>query len=753
MEEEKVTYKLEVPLDASGIEGFKPDQGVKVLVIGRNIKVQPKSVILDENGKGLASFSFPEEPGALRVIVGPETATDEELQGLQTITVNVSARRFINGELKLAPVKITPYYWWWWLRWCREFIIRGRVLCSDGRPVPGANVCAYDLDSWWWWCSKQQVGCATTGVNGSFEIKFKWCCGWWPWWWWKKRVWQIEPYLAERIVPVLRESIKGPIPLPDPVPDLAIFKKLLGEEEIVTLNIPHKIAPPLRNMPREEITVAQPSRLLIEPTILDRLRDSLLKKIPSLPELERLHIWPWWPWHPWWDCTPDIIFRVTQDCKEPGNVIVDEGFSDTRWNIPTTLDVTLVANEKACCLQDGLQDGDDDHPGTCVVLTDVCDNPIKNIGGNLGALPTPEGLEGYLNPGAVSDYGDRPYGGTVIIQGQVGNDVDYYAFEYSDDGGTNWHDMPIDAVGDIVRPYIDTSVWPPIFHNVSFLNKIEGQQVYESRQHYEATHNPLSWGSTRWWMAEHYSSLMHWLTQTPFMNGTYHLRVKGWKLVNGHLVNPIILPVCATANEGRLVLRIDNRLEGLGSGHPPSVPDHPCGPGTVHTCTMEPDTDFLSVKIIHADGTETNVSACGNVPINDTDFLQVDFFAYDPEGHLAYYTMQSTYGKSKARNFFDPVQCPSTTLESLGGAPVPAAKQVGPRYSDARVAVPPAVAPVWRGGAIRLKVKAKEAFPETCGYQLELRAHKRTIVNCDHTLWNHTNYSEFTISITVSSAL
>ena len=41
------------------------------------------------------------------------------------------------------------------------------------------------------------------------------------------------------------------------------------------------------------------------------------------------------------------------------------------------------------------------------------------------------------------------------------------------------------------------------------------------------------------------------------------------------------------------------------------------------------------------------------------------------------------------------------------------------------------------------------AFPYTCCYQLELRAHKRTIVNCDQSLWGHVNLSEYSFTIVV----
>jgi hypothetical protein len=42
-----------------------------------------------------------------------------------------------------------------------------------------------------------------------------------------------------------------------------------------------------------------------------------------------------------------------------------------------------------------------------------------------------------------------------------------------------------------------------------------------------------------------------------------------------------------------------------------------------------------------------------------------------------------------------------------------------------------ATSPVWSGGSIRLTVLAKDAFPTTCAYLLQLNVYKRTIVNCD----------------------
>lgn len=186
-------FSLEVTLDASQIEDRKADHPVQVVAQDSKGKLHAVRVVIDAKGGGAASFSFKEHPGSLRVIIGPVDATPEEMTGLQTVAVDVPTRQWANKRsLNLQPIVISPYYWNWWLRWCRKFTITGRVLCADGKPVPGASVCAYDVDWWWWWFSEQQVGCYTTAADGSFTIKFTWCCGWWPWWWWRMRHWQLE---------------------------------------------------------------------------------------------------------------------------------------------------------------------------------------------------------------------------------------------------------------------------------------------------------------------------------------------------------------------------------------------------------------------------------------------------------------------------------------------------------------------------------------------------------------------------------
>lgn len=701
--------ELIIPIDASGIEEFEPGQIIKVGVQARDGTITSQRVELGRDAQAKVAFRFA-APTALRVAFGPDDATDEELMGLQTINIDISPRQWQKQrELVLEPVKITPHFWHWWLRWCRTFVIRGKVVCPNGNPVPGATVCAFDVDWWWWWCSRDQVGCATTDETGSFEIKFRWCCGWWPWWWWRHRIWHVEPRLADVIMPELQRTLKLPRPLrPSPKPSLDVFETILAGDAITEPNLN------IRD-------------IIIAPDMLEPLRERLLERLPFIPRLERLQLWPWWKWQPWWDCTPDIIFQVTQTCLGEEKVIVNELCWDTRHDIPTQLDVTLVANEEACCITQ-CTDPQECPEGNCVVLSHACSVLVANIGGNPDAAPTPAG---YANPGA----GDNPFAGVIPIRGVFGDlaNVDYYEFEWSENGGASWNAMPPDAAGGFNRTYWGPKLGtmdPPAFHNVPFpFTTISGRRVIETREHFEDNNEPATWGSTRFWVGD-LTLLMRWLTENTFADGTYELRLRAWSLVGSNLDNSRILPLCDTNEENGIVLTLDNRLVGDGSGHPLSTPDHPCGQGTVHLCTLEPDTDIRAVRINGAP-----VDPCTIVQVNAGDVLQIDFLAHDPDAHLSHYSLVATYGENLARNLLTQ---PSTSLIPLTAA------QEGPTYGAA--VGQGATRPHWAGGIIRLEMLAAEAFPETCAYQLELRAFKRTIYNCDGN-FPHRNLSEYSFTV------
>jgi hypothetical protein len=741
MAEKSGKFQLVVPLDASGIKDFKPDRAVKVVAYDRKGATVSSAVAeLDTKGHGNATLAFKENPGGIRVVVGPHNATDEELKNLQTISVNVPPSSWKEGNtLRLSPVLISAYFWWWWWWWCRDYTITGRLLCADGSPVPGATVCAYDVDWWWWWISENQVGCAVTDANGAFQINFRRCCGWWWWWWWEQRIWRVDSILADRIVPLV-QKVPGirKIPLPDPAPNLKVFESLLsqtaGQARSLAL-----AAPPSRGME---------AGASINPGTLESLRTQLLAKVPYSQELERLCVWPWCPWWPWWDCDADIIFRATQNCNGQNRVIVDENFLQIRFDIPNQLNLTLVANDQACCLVQPCRDSDC-PPGNCILPIDICNGTSASVGGNPSANPAPATI-GYENPGGAtpgSPFGDRPFSEGVLLAATFGDafDGDYYEFEWTTTPSVpaSWQAMPLAADGPFTRYYWDAAL---VEHAVPFnpvsINSPDGlRNVFESLQHYSAN-NSIGIG----WDAYNYYTLMWWRTfNTGFANGTYYLRLKAWARPGnaGDLSNKRIVPFCGDKPEDNYVaITIDNRpLPGPGAGHPT---DHPCGAGTVHVCTTQPDCNIFSVMIAGQ-----TVGPCSVIKAKDSDPVEIDFMVHDPDRMLAYYALSCNYGLDSVKDIIcstNGVPDPSRGVEigSLSAGPAASfvtswigpAGQKGPDYGTALTVAPEqgAIAPYWEGGTLTLKTTVGEIFPEpcpsACAYQLQLWAYKRNIVDC-----------------------
>jgi hypothetical protein len=726
-------YQLDVPLDASKIEGFKPDQPVKVLVQGPKGPLASSIVKLDAKGAGSARFMLAERDN-VQIILGPQDASDLELTGLQTVTVNVPASQWAERTtLKLPAIVIPPFYWWGWLQWCRTFVIHGRVVCADGSPVPGAQVCAFDVDWWWWWSSKQLIQCAVTDANGVFQMKFKWCCGWWPWWWWRSRFWQLEPILVERIMPLLQRAQMHTLIRPRPDPSVADLGRLSGEAAA--------------------FSAPATAGANFDPTVLSTLRDRLIKRLPAAPELEKLRLWPWWPWQPWADCAPDVIFQVTQECagvSHGNSVIVNETIWDTRWNVPTTLNVTLQANENACCAPSTQPCAG----GNCLTPTMVCDGVIANINGNVGApvipvppAPSPTAFLGLQNPNAAAVYSDRPFAGAIAISGASDcmNGVDYYAFEYATSPGGPWNTMPPLANGAFTRTYLrflPSAPWVDFqYPTFAASPPIDGHNVYETRQHYDATHPPHDWI----WIGSSRDYLINWLTLNNFSDGVYYLRAKGWNLdAGGHLINERVLPLCGSnpPEDNHIVLRLDNRSSTAG---PTDAHGNPCT--SVHLCVDEPDTAIIAIRIVHPSGPPTLVAGCGDAHVGPGDKLEVDFVAYDPDGHLAQFDLEVHYNVNLASSLLGLSGAVLTAGPAWSG--VPPADVATSNYLQAVTAG--ATRPTWHGGVFTLRVDAtgpNGAFPYTCCYLLRLWSYKRTIVDCDHN-HAHGNASETSFTILI----
>ncbi len=704
---------LVVSLDARQISpDEKKQQRIKVGVQGADGKTLSRVVSVDADQVDVR-FDV-DQRQSLQVAIGPADAADDELFKLDTLTSRVTPTQWRDAQLQL-PLILTPYYWRWWLVWCRKITITGRVVCPNGSAVPGAHVSAYDVDFFWWWFSAQKVGAtAVTDANGVFTISFKWCCGWLPIWWWRLRHWALEPLLANRILPVLRLDDKLPRPpTPDPVPDIAVFSGLLDP---TTTFVPRKGTP-------------------FDPTVVPSLRDRLLTALPRIPELERLRIWPWFPWTPWLDCTPDIIFRVTQNCGQGDKLVVKETVFDTRWDIPNALNVTLVANDEACC-------GTPPPPaGDCIVLTKACSTLITDIEQN-SASP----LVGLVNANDPVNDSDIPFAGTVTLRGQFGDaaNVDYYEIEYTTTPAVpaSWAPIPPPAAGGFSRVYLDIAPGPlvtPQVFGVSFA-VIDGKNVAETLDHFEAS-NPPPAGVLRIPVGGQ-DVLVNLLTAGNFSDGVYYFRVKGYTQSGAQLVDPRVLPLCNTETENTIALRFDNRFVDTAAPFtaPFTSPTQPCGDGTVHACTTEPDTRIIAVRY---NGTE--IPPCGVVTTSAGGPLEIDFFSYDPDGFLSSFSLVANYDENLQINL---LTLPGASIASVPlVGPPPAADEVGPSYIQA--IAQGATRPTWTGGEMRLTIpNVASAFPKTCAYTLQLDAYKRNIADCNYTK-PYRNRSHYSLTVIV----
>ncbi|HET7435692.1 MAG TPA: carboxypeptidase-like regulatory domain-containing protein [Thermoanaerobaculia bacterium] len=727
MTPKKERIALTVPIDIGNAADAA--EAVKVALVDGSGKVI-QSQVVKTGDKAAATFELDAVPRGARVVIGPQDADDESLPKLQTVSAAISPRAFTDAtRVTLPAVRIPSYYWPWWLRWCRTFTITGTVLCPDGKPVPGAQVCAFDVDWFWFWQSKQQIGCAVTDVNGFFKITFRWCCGWYPWWWWQLRSWQIDTKLAAELYQTLPPELRiKPIPLPDPAPDLGSIEALIPQSRKPAGLRP--AAPISARAASADDAVAQTQSLrVLKDTTSDFLtRAEALRPTFAelLPNRNALRIWPWYPWYPWNDCNPDVLFQVTQACGGKTNVIVDQGYAQTQWDIPTSYNVTLIANGDACCAEDTTDCGD-----PCLSITHVCDLYRSHIDQTTGSATA-----GLAYPGTASAgnkvNADRPFAESIAVRGLpscMGDDVDYYGVEYAQYNGSSWNayaPMPLSGLGAFTRGYYvfgsgsNTAVaYVPTI--------IGGHAVYPSRRKLEASL------ATPWVCLDNCQLLFIWLTNSAaWADGTYRLRVQPYKETSPGVLTPQQLPECADGEPNEIVITIDNRPSPDPAHLPPGTPDHPCGAGTVHICTKEPDCDVEAVRLRRADGTVVDIVPCGIYTRQPGDSLEIDFAVDDRDDHLAWYTFDATYGENQVSDLLT-----GTTLTPI------TADAVGPQYYDALTQG--ATAPKWHGGRITVTIPAAQIalkLPDPCCYQLELRAYKRTIANCDYN-FTHYNLAEY----------
>lgn len=746
-------------LDLSQIpdEQYKPDLDLRVAVV-REGSVLGSTVLKAGGAKQRrlpfeVEFEPPVLPGArlpcpVVLVAGPNLA-DREFLSIDTVrqvvelahvkergTAKTAAVR--SAELKIGRIAVEPAIYWCWLICCRTYTINGRIVCRHwyydpklhrwrfcDEPVPGAVVEAWDVDRFWWWYWRDLITSAVTDINGNFHISFRWCClRWLPW---LRPNPAIDPDILARIQQLLA-TVQPPLPPipPGPDPDPTVFQQLLGG----AAGLPGPVLAAATQGALSLPAVQQPAGAISA--------EALRATLPASPELAALHVWPWWDWS---DCAPDVVFRATQRCGDRFNVIYTETNAQTRWDIPTTLNVTLIANDLACCIPTCR----DPECPECLKLTWVGCTPVDLIGADAG----PPDLRGYARTRAVDadPWKDNPFYGSLQIQGGVGWDVDYFKVQYSKDGAP-WADLPSPAFGGFTRSYWDGTSFVPVAFTPILKN---GQLVIVSRHHYEELNPgiPRFGGQVIW---NDYATLCYFDTTQPGLtpDALYQLRFDGFATdASDNLIatSERILPTCGEETAEQVYLRIDNQA----MVHPgPSLPapckiPHACG-GIIHACTVEPDCWIREIWKNEGLPGQECVSACDIARLEPTDTLTIHFSVTCPatvqDGHLGGYWLRAEYGANQA--FY--ITAPSY-VDATGGVGALAADptaEFGPSYSQALGQGAPRAH--WYGGDFKVVLHGSD-FPECCAYLFRLWAWKRTTNGCSDPSVTH--YNQFELSFTV----
>jgi hypothetical protein len=691
------------------------------------IAVKAGGTVLSEvvsiaSGGGEARFNV-EGNSSVTVAIGPEAASAADLFNKATATTVISARTLAaNPNYKAPAIIITEPIWRIWLLWCRSFTISGYVYGADNNPVPSAAVSAFNVDWFWWWSSTSQVGAtAVTDPTGYFSITFEWCCGWLPWYWWELRDWRLDPVLIEKINPVLALNPQLRISPPS-------VRPVLGFTELNP-----QLLPPARFGARDAFNPQPdpPGRsggrivstpVALSPSTLPALRTKLLGSLPMVPEFERICLWPWCDWWPWLDCSPNIIFEVTQSCGGLSNIILQETIWQARRDIPTSLSVNLYADEDACTIppQSGQPEGD------CFLFTAACGINAEDVAITCDTtVPSPPGGASVLAGLAyTASTADRPFTGEVFISGQFGTaaQADYYAITYrplqpcpNPASAPGFVPVPPAALSAFQRTYFDaTQPYPFQWFNPTFAPTtmpVSGggtATVFESRQYYEAITNPGDWGDVmfgRSWTAN--IDGIGWIeTAGYFADGQYEFQIVGY-----------------TVSADGTTLTLVGPLAGCGEPGPGGLNDNNDFALFVANPIMGTDTypvATISNLVFTVSGVSQALPACGilTVPSGSTlDAMVIAFTASDAEGFLDEYDLTLQWSTNA------PVTLGGTFTALTPGA------QIGTTYADA--VTQGATRPYWSGGQYQLNVDLVPLQLTSCAYSLQLNVYKRNIVSCD----------------------
>lgn len=440
----------------------------------------------------------------------------------------------------------------------------GRVVKQDANgsfcPVPGATVRVEDTDcsflgyfplgSPFFWlfpfkCRREEIAVVTTDSCGHFCVNL-------PYWDIDRllRLRKIRLCLYDLYRPRLKDLlellpeppvIKDPRPEPDPLP---IKPCCLEHIEQVRVNFGEEITDQLRvfaEMPEFGSSAAEVASLMETPlpstppplhTLMQQKKDrdfsaaaaatGMDKKALAKVDFARfkgpfIRCRDAWvaEWTPVLD-VPDITFTVTQDIDADGaeETIYSEGFFDVRWNAPSFLKVTLVANANALCVP------------ICEPVPEIpcADIPVINTAGYMPLANShhddgtgygrrvnrPVSVPGDYPPppatGMGANNGVAPYAASLNLHGcHRIKKATHYRLTYR-----------LNGVG-IPVPFTGLSWWAP-------------RSAASPGPPIHVVPDPEGWYPILdAALIEHPSWLLHWNTRR-FPNGTYELRLETGRL-------------------------------------------------------------------------------------------------------------------------------------------------------------------------------------------------------------------------------
>ena len=729
--------KVTVDLTKIGEEEFDGSRELRVASV-RGGKVLDQKVVVPAKEKNPRKFQVelslgePEDGVAgAEVVVAP--ADDE-----RNLRSQLAARRFVSGREALidaGSILVHPGIYGWW-RFCwfpRQYRFTGQVVRhADGcqYPIAGAQVQILDVDYCWWWYDEDLLRTGTTDANGFFDITLRWCVPLWclivseP-----HRPLLVDPDLRDRIRELVRvRPTKFPPPPPPPDP-------WTWERQLDTLGIElpqgrlepfRSLAPRVRQVaPAMSAPEGRASAMALAPglRVTDRVKASDL--------FAKVLYWPPCP-NPC-DWLPDIKIRVTQTQPTGSVVIYEDTYWDIHFNLATNLlNLTLEANASALhangCNPDPIL-------GNCMLLDAV---------GNTTIMPVPaDPLSGIYQPnvsagvsygvdapdnarlGYVRKY-DRPWADVLSVYGRFGiaANVDYYQVQVA--AWTNADRLAWDADHTYVPPdaafapvsgaallgfsraYIEES---PSQHwnSEAFAPQTVGgiTNLYKSRERfqeeYEAAHGgnapAPNFGGWYW----------HYFTETRLFdvdtskmaNGLYTFRFVGYRQTG---VDGMGNPILAAVNMG------------LGGGV-----GKRCGTTRPELLTLylhdDPHTADCEIVAFKKNG-GPEIDECALITLTSSDWIEIEYRAQDPAGHLDSYEVTLQKGAS----------VPDSIFGLAGVTHVSGSTPEGPSYALALVdPMTPAVPPHWSGGTWKKRIdySAFVALGGSCAYNLRLAAWDR----------------------------